>query len=228
MLGRDVVVKVRELGPGDRIKVALGAGRGRRHWKGAAWLMKHGIATARPYVLAIEARRPTPREWLVLESLAGKTLLQHIADRDLTVREEHEVARRIARQMYAIGSAGRYNRDHKPSNLILVRRPDGYAPALIDCVGLRGEDSLYWRMLHGLSVEPKGLGILPRRALQARVVDEYVRAELEAETPGSMVDRMDRRKHKRILWDIVADSLARHGDPTPRTNPLVGRGGALR
>ncbi len=221
LLGKSVVIK-RSLrrGLGDRLKWMTRASRGHRQWRGAEWLQEHGFGTARPLVLAYEPGRPA-REWLVLEALSGKTLLQHIADNDLCVREEHAVARAVGRQVSALIKSGRFNRDHKPSNLIVLRTAEGFSISIIDCVAIRrGKDGAV-RMLHALAVEPTGLGVLPRRALLARVVASMVEsdfARLDAALPEV---RLARWASRRAIRDLVIGSLHRHGDPTPRTNPLA-------
>jgi tRNA A-37 threonylcarbamoyl transferase component Bud32 len=222
VMGREVVIKVRESrGLKELLKRWAGSSRGARHWRGAAWLIEHGILTARPFALATDGAR----EWLVLEALKGKTLLQHIADRDLTVKEEHEVARRLGRQMSDISLTDRFNRDHKPSNIILVRGTGGYSPAVIDCVAIRRGLQNSWRMMHALAVEPLGLGILPRRALRARVIYEFCRAWFEGEWERAPGDgRRRARLNRRMEWRILEGSLRKHGDPVPRVNPLDAEG----
>ncbi|MBX3375973.1 MAG: hypothetical protein KF678_03100 [Phycisphaeraceae bacterium] len=226
MLGREVVVKVRELRSlADRLKVALGAGRGRRHWRGASWLLEHGFATARPLVLAME-RGSAAREWLVMEALPGASLLRHIADADLGVREQHGLARAVGRQVAALCAAGRFNRDHKPSNLIVSRRGGEFVVSIIDCVAIRrGRDGAV-RMLHALAVEPTGLRILPRRAVLARVIAAVVEAEYGGRDRREAKSAM--RGARRAYWGLVMESLRRHGDATPRTNPLAPGPSALR
>lgn len=223
MVGRDVVVKVRELaGLKERVKQWTGSTRGLRHWRGADLLKTLGVATARPLALAIERGALGAREWLVLELLPGKTLLQHIADRDLTVKQEHEAARRVGRQVSQLSKGGHFNRDHKPSNIILMPGPDGLSPAIIDCVGLRRGSDQSQRMLHGLAVEPMGLGILPRRTLLARVIQAVVNEDFEDfDLPESAAAiRVAKAAARHAYRDLVVQSLKDHGDPTPRTNPL--------
>lgn len=223
MLGREVVVKVREVrSPADRLKVAVGAGRGRRHWQGASWLLEHGFATARPIVLAIE-RGSAAREWLVMEALPGASLLRHIADGNLGVREQHALARAVGRQVAALCAAGRFNRDHKPSNLIVSRRGGEFVVSIIDCVAIRRGGDGAVRMLHALAVEPTGLRILPRRAVLARVIASVVEAER-----GGREAKSAMRGARRAYWGLVTESLRRHGDATPRTNPLAPGPSALR
>lgn len=222
MVNRDVVVKVREMrGIKERIKLWADNTRGLRHWNGAEWLMSQGIATARPYVLAMEKRPEGMREWLVIRLLSGKTLLQHIADRDLSVTQEHELAREVAKQVAALTKAGRFNRDHKPSNVMVVPGPSGLAPAIIDCVAIQPGTDGTQRMLHALAVEPLGLGILPRRALCARVVHALVEAEHAGVEAPPEAMRLARWASRRGYWKLVVDSLHRHGDSRPRTDPLL-------
>jgi tRNA A-37 threonylcarbamoyl transferase component Bud32 len=216
MLGRDVVIKVRELrGIAERVKWAAGAARGFRHWRGATWLMDHGFGTARPLVLASDGSR----EWLVMEAIEGKTLLEHIAARDLTVREEHALAKEVGRHVSAMRKAGWFNRDFKPSNVMV--RLDRRSIACIDCVAIRRGGDGAVRMLHALAVEPTGLGVLPRKALLARVVWSMVEADFEGNQEGVEAVRLARWATRRAFWRLVRESLRRHGDPTPRTNPLA-------
>jgi hypothetical protein len=77
-------------------------------------------------------------------------------------------------------------------------------------------------MVHSLAVEPLGLGIMPRRAFMARFVHTLVEAEF-AGTEGSLsaaVRSLAKRASRRAYWEVVSDSLRRHGDTVPRVNPL--------
>lgn len=210
LLGQEVVIKRRELRRlGDRLKSRLGLGRASRQWRGARWLAGHGFDTARPVVAALEHTGSTVREWLVLESLPGASVLRHLADGDLSISRQHELARSLGRQIAAIGEAGMYNGDHKPSNLIVVQG----RPAIVDTVAIR-RGRRPERMLHALAVEPIGEGVLPRRSLRARLIHELVLAERHL---SGGADRAGKAR-RRAIWNAVADSLSRHGDPTPRTS----------
>lgn len=231
LLGLRVVIKRRtRSGLSDRIKWVCGQSRHHRHWRGAEWLLAHGFGAARPLVLAVVGKQ----EWLVMEEVEGKSLLQVIADGGLSVRDEHQLARDVGRHLSALGKAGHFNRDHKPSNLIVERRRlgeklswkpkqpgrDGFSISIIDSVAIRrGKEPV--RMLHALAVEPLGLRTLPRRSILARVLLSMFEADYEL--PGLDADEMRQitKGVRREMWDRVAESLRLHGDPTPRTNPLA-------
>jgi hypothetical protein len=194
---RDVVAKCRPLrGASERAKCALGLGRGDRHWRGAGWLLAHGFRTARPLVLARSQPDGPPCEVLVMEALGGKSVLAHLADRDLTARQEHAVARELGRMIVRLSRLHRYNRDCKPSNLI-VSRVDGRSAevAMIDTVAIRraarrgaqGQAMMFAAMV----IEPIGTGCSPRRTLMARVLCEAL-AEEERSRAEQFVDPRQR------------------------------------
>lgn len=146
-----------------------------------------------------------------MEALPGKSILQHLADRDLTTRQEHAVAAAIGSDIALLARHVLQNRDHKPSNLILTN-PAKPAIAIIDCVairrGIRAD-----RMLASLVIEPSGVGLRPRRALMMRVIRECARNAPDILEGGH-------RRWVRELWRRVAAIVQAHGDPTPRVNPL--------
>jgi serine/threonine protein kinase len=214
-LGREVVIKIRSRrGVIERLKLAARGSRGFREWHGASRLIELGFQAARPLVLAHNGHR----EWLVMEAVPGKTLLRHTADRDLHVSEEHAVARELGRHISALRKAGWFNRDFKPSNIMV-----GLDRSIIciDCVAIRRGGDAPHRMLHALAIEPLGLGMLPRKALLARVVWSMVEADFEGSNEDAGALRMAKWATRRAFWRLVQESLRRHGDPTPRTNPLV-------
>lgn len=262
--GRGVVIKRWNLDGLSRLKAALGAGRGERHWSGAAWLARHKIATAPCLVLAHDTAGGTRRDYLVMERLGGPTVLEVLtwarlrdtqdtsgtpatpdqraaAGRDfigtvrssvrssIGVRTELAIARELGRQIARMITHGRFNRDHKPSNLIVVTRADGLSVAVIDCVAILpvsrggGAGGATERMLASLMIEPRGLGVPPRRSL----VLATVRAVLGLERVGSAGARASRRTAKRRirgLWLSVAARVIDQGDSSPRVNPLAGDG----
>jgi tRNA A-37 threonylcarbamoyl transferase component Bud32 len=232
ILGRELVLKCWELRtPGSRVKAAFRASRAHRHWLGAHQLEALGVRTAHCYSLVTETRTGRhPRQWLVMELLPGKTVLQHMADRDLSVVQEHRLARALGRQVERI-ARGRYlNRDHKPSNLIVIDIGGQEAEtevAVIDTVGIRKRRGLskpgerVWRMLHALVVEPIGVGIPPRRGLCMRVICEVLAAWQERFPDREQDIHSTHSGGRWILWNNVRASLQRHGDPTPRVDPLA-------
>lgn len=215
----DVVIKCRPVwGLGERVKSLCRASRGDRHWRGARWLLDHGFATAKPLLLARAEVDGVPSELLVTAFIDARSVLEHLATRDLSVREEHEAARAVALLVSGIDKAGRHNRDGKPSNLLLVRDNAGsFRVATIDTVAIRrgaGFKPLS-RSLANLLIEPLGTGVVPRLALQGRILRELFGA------PPADANERD-------LWWLgraqyvgrVRGIIMGHGDPTPRVNPL--------
>jgi tRNA A-37 threonylcarbamoyl transferase component Bud32 len=228
MLDEDVVVKVwRHRSVGPRMKAALRQSPAERHWRNAAWLRQHGIATAQPLVLAIDHSRASIV--LIMKRVVGRTLLEHLAE-GLPPKREWPMARAVGRMLHRLEAAGRYNRDSKPSNL-MVLRPDDPTPeiAIIDCVAIRRLPPLWWaplriaKMHSSLILEPTGCGCPPRRTQILRVLV----AKLEA--AGAVLDRKFWRDNwvKEWLggeWNEAGAIIQSHGDPTPKVNPLPGGG----
>ncbi len=235
MAGLDVVIKAWELGPGlPRIKQLLHASRAWRHWRGAARLQHASIPTARGLALLSErARGGLVVEWLAMEALPGRTLLEvlaaiHADPGAVTVKRQHALARVLGRQLADLERAGLFNRDHKPSNLIVAwseehpadgthRAADEPRVSMIDCVAIQGLGRHSWRrvrrMLASLLIEPTGCGLAIRRGLRLRVLASF----LDAQAP---LPRDLRRRAIRAGWTSVEALIHAHGDPTPRVNPL--------
>lgn len=216
--GREVVVKTRQLrGAWARLKCALGRGKGDRHWRGAALLAGKGVATARVLALARATIDGQESELLVMEFVPGPTLLGVMADvragRERGggpgVREQHALARAVGAQVAQMGDL--FNRDHKPSNLIV--RSGGVV--LIDCEGVRrAVIPGAARMFASLLIEPTGCGVPPRRALRMRALLAW------AEAGDPRGGRAAHRAAARELWAEAARVVSHHGDPTPRVDPL--------
>lgn len=228
LLEREVVLKSWEVRTiGDRLKAFARMSRADRHWRGAEWLLQHGLETADPFALVEERRRGGRRIWLVMAALRGKTVLQHLADGDLSVRQEHAVARELARIRQVMIAAGRFNRDFKPSNLIVTdARPGRIRIATIDCVAIRriprGDDQAALRMDASLFIEPLGVGRPPRAALACRFLVSVYEASLSPRgVPESIVENVRATKPWKSSWARARDFIVAHGDPTPRINPLA-------
>lgn len=236
LLGRPLVLKHwRARGLVDRLKSRFAASRAYRHWSGAQTLAQLGIPTAEPLFIASRTGLGGQNEeWLAMEALPGKTVLDHLADADLTPAQERAVAAALGRMLSRLHLARWFNRDHKPSNLI-VTRPGGAGRvaevAIIDCVAIqrhRGTSptATLVRMLASLLIEPLGCAVAPRRSLRRRVLREALKASWEADS-----ERADpnhplgfdewERGSARALWKMVADRLAAHGDPRPAVDPLA-------
>lgn len=239
LLGRPVVIKRTPLGLGGMVKAAFKASRGWRHWRGAAWLLTQGIPTARPLALL----RSGSAEVLIMDALDGPSLLQAMADRSLNIRQQHALADAPGELIARLAHHARYNRDHKPSNLIVTKLTDTHAElAIIDCVAIlpisrmRPPVEPLLRMLSSQVIEPLGCGVLPRRALLLRALRACLRAQWQLDArnaeptptaaPGSPAAPAKEQREwelasMRLLWREVARIIHDHGDPTPRINPLA-------
>lgn len=230
----EVVIKCRVLRRrGDRLKAWLKMGRADRHRRGAAWLAQRGIETAAVLAQAYAVvddpvtRKRCPVELLVMEYVEGRTLLKVMAaiaegrPDAPTVQQQHDLARAISRQLIKFQDNGFYNRDHKPSNLIVRKdESDGkeeWRVVVIDVVALREPDSGsngLSSMLASLVIEPIGCGCRPRRPLMMRTLYTVISQTMLG------YSRQEKQQKLRRLWRDVQRRVQRHGDPRPKTNPL--------
>jgi hypothetical protein len=215
-----MVVKRTELrGLWSRAKALLGHGRGARHWRGAGQLARVGIETGRPLLAALEQHDAGWREWLVVEHVPGSTLLELLAAADASapgapeVRAQHALAAEVGAQVAALVRARRFNRDHKPSNLVVRdASADAARVAVIDCVAIRplprgGPLAGAARMFASCVIEPAARDCAPRRTLRARAVVEFAHAflgERAASLPPDALKGLRRR-----VWTL--SEAAFHG-----------------
>lgn len=234
VMGRDVVVKCRVLNTlGRRVKHVLGMGHGAKHWRGAELLRRAHVRTARTILLARGRVAGAACELLVIEYLDGPTLLECLRDAatgQMAVKEQHAIARAVGSQISQMG--WNFNRDHKPSNLIVLGAESSTPEiAVIDCVGVRFRQVFKTeRMLASLVIEPMGCGVPPRRSLMMRVIRShheelekwYHPADEEDEFPeGSPETSRQRvRSLTHLEWRKAEAVVRSHGDPRPRVNPL--------
>lgn len=204
----------------DGISRLFGMTRLMRQWRGAERLAALGFHVATPMALwrGLDDRGRCV-ESFAMRRLEGRTLLQHLAARDLPAGAEEAAAMQAGSDIAMIARSGLLNRDHKPSNLLLL--PRTYAPngewgacriAILDTVGVRRERSAVRaadRMLFSLIVECLGTGVAPRVRTKA--------AALRAARLGLGLPR----SASRALRQSIEGRLARHGDPTPKVNPLA-------
>lgn len=175
LLGRGVVVKRWRPSAWTRFRSRISGSKSERHWRGAAWLARHGIDTAPCLAMGHDAALAARRDYLVMEELTGPTALEVLARsadaRTIGVREELAIAREVGRQIARMIAHGRFNRDHKPSNLIVAWRGGRVKLAVIDCVAILpvwragGAGGARERMLASLCIEPIEVGVGPRRSL---------------------------------------------------------------
>jgi hypothetical protein len=210
MLGQDVIVKewrMPRFGP-DALKSRMRVSEPWRHRRAAGRLLVAGIPTARVLALLQGDDGSSRIERLLLEALPGRTLLHLMADLSLPPRTQHALA--VAAGELAATMVGNrlFNRDNKPSNLIVTILEPGPRLAIVDCAGVRKltrSTGKLERMLASLVLEPRACGCLPRRTLM-------MRAALGA-AGGD-------RGRARTLFRRIAVQVAGHRGPGPRTNPL--------
>ena len=215
---RHVVVKLWPLRSlKRRVQALFRATPGCRHWKGAAWLLEHELPTAEP--LALLRSAGTPRhEALVMQRLPGRTLLEWMADDSVSVRLQHTLARITGGSVARLLSVG-FNRDHKPSNLIVIESEQKPIDiAIIDCVAIRPGPVLLEDVqseLAMLVIEALGCGVIPRQALRMRALKAYL--QLRADMSGAPSNS---RGSLQKLWHGISETVEAHGDPRPKIDPL--------
>lgn len=206
----------------EQARAVLGMTRLHRQWRGDARLAR---ADLQPPVCQALARAHTRAgevcTLLVLEHLGGPDLLGRLHEcRRIGAGAEktlNQLAAAAARLASRVAAAGLFNRDQKPSNIV-VHAPQGGASdeprlVVIDTVGVRSARSAaarrtaHERMLFSLVIEPLGTGLLPRRAVLMRALVRACPAVPRAE--------------RKALWRAVAARVHDHGDPAPRVNPLT-------
>jgi tRNA A-37 threonylcarbamoyl transferase component Bud32 len=232
LLDRDVVVKCRPLKPlARRFKHAIGMGHAHKHWRGAERLNRAKVATGKPLVIMRARVDGAESEFLVLEYVEGKTLLDVLDEiargAGPPVREQHAIARAVGKLILRMIESRLYNRDPKPSNLIVRNIRAEVEICVIDAVGIDHpiqiglrhpsitiHDIETYDMLQSLAIEAIGCGCPPRRSLAMRTLHALL-------DPSS--SRTERHRDLRGLITEVTDGIDRHGDPRPRVNPLQPR-----
>lgn len=213
----------------DRVRFVLRLSPLDREVFGAQMLAAMGVATAEPIAIGMARGGGGMLHCVLAAEVAGRSLIELLAGPACGVRREHAIADAVGVQIAHFFACGVYNRDHKPSNLIVTGGGDGRddAPviAVIDPAGVR-RGKKPKSMMASLVIEPMGCGCVPRRALMMRTLHAYMRgvlAGLDVEADGTRASDTDRRVRSaavKDLWRAVARIVAEHGDPTPVDNPL--------
>ena len=182
-----LVVKVRTIsGIFDRLRTRFGRGRLARQAAGATTLAPIGILTAQVLGHGTAQIFNNPCELLVMQRLPGVSLLALMQNPRTPIATEHAIADALGKQIAQMTMAGWFNRDHKPSNLIvqigsaatstISNTPDTPTIAIIDTVDILPIKPRHKflaaavRMLTSLLLEPTGCNCPPRRALRRRVL----------------------------------------------------------
>lgn len=197
----------------------LGLTKAHRQWRGAALLERRGFRAAQGLALLRGVTGGTMVDLLILETLPGKTVLEHLAQGDLGVKQQHALVRALGRHAARLADAGLVNRDAKPSNLMISWEADKPKIAVLDTVAIRKlaepissrRHAALGRMLRDYLLEPIGSGLPPRRTLMMRAL----RAMSERTGPAW-------KKYRDARWSEVAALIAAHGDPTPKDRTAPG------
>ncbi len=228
LASRPIILKLRPLNSWKRrLQHATGTGQFRRHWQGTLLLEQASIPTAPCLALGTLRNPASPAivvEWLATSFIEGPTLLHALA-RVRGSPGEIPLAQAAGRLLAGLAKATPRplsNRDHKPSNIMLVFPWDGRGPmpklAIIDPVGVRqivarapssnANNNDLAMMLASLLIEPIGCAIAP--SVIARRACVHVLASTLSMSQGDA----------RRLWQTAKSIIQSHGDPTPRVNPL--------
>ncbi|HEB60909.1 MAG TPA: hypothetical protein ENJ06_03695 [Phycisphaeraceae bacterium] len=197
------------------VKAKIGLTQAQRQWRGAMLVNNAGIATSLPMAMWL-VKQPGKGQVVVaaFRLLPGEDLMNVLARSELSSK----AARAAGRLTAKLCLAGLFNRDHKPSNIILT---DEGKMGLIDTVGIRRAKCrcrftggkmpgkrLVPRMLASLVTEPLGLGLLPRRT-------QLLRGLLSFASACGM-----KKEEVKTAWKQVEILVREHGDATPVDNPL--------
>lgn len=159
----EVVVKLEPLlRMRPRVQSLLRQTKHHRQWRGHDTLARHDLPSAQPLALLKGSMdlgsSAIPVEMLVLQLVPGKTLLQLVAQQD-SGRLTPSLAEQLAAHIRRFSQAGLWNRDPKPSNLIVG--PTGEL-VWLDTVGVgyrRVPDHGFCRhVVKMLLVESRGVG----------------------------------------------------------------------
>lgn len=211
--GYGVVVKALAL---DRLKDRVRAVvRLSRHWRqarGSETVRDAGV-DAPPVLAIVRGVDPSGHrvEALIMDRVDGPTLLRAASDRALSSRGQRLLLDRIGFGVGRLARQGVFNRDHKPSNLIVGSDEAGDPLlVLIDCADIRraATSRALVGMLSKLLIEANGTGVSVSAREQVRVA-RAARREAEFDLPlGELLAQVRR--------DVEA-----HGDPRPKVDPLA-------
>lgn len=204
---RGVIVKVmRADRPKDFLARWSVGTRLMRQWEGAVDLMAEGIATPECYALW---RGAGGVECLAMERIEGRTLLHEMARGRHPVRTQHTLAADAGKLVAEIIEAGSYNRDMKPSNVMVRWVADMPNLCVIDPAGMRrSRPGAETAMLAKMLIECLGIGARPRLPLMMRALR------------GCGDELGWSRAKRKKTWRVVGYVVENHGDPRPAVDPL--------
>lgn len=232
-----VVMKVHALKTHkDWVRSSLHLSRLRRQWRGAARLSRAGFGVAKCHALLRGTRDGQRMDVLVMDATPGRTLLNTIADRDLTPAEARGLALGLGRLVNLLWNQKLHSKDLKPSNLLVGPFPAAAkSPPKITILDSDAVGRTPAHPLLPLVIEPFGLGVLPRRTVLWRVAkawawnawlngpDEFA-SGAPHDTTGPAGPRAMETRIARRAWRDIEKLVRAHGDATPLHNP-IGVGG---
>ncbi len=214
----------------DRVRSSLHMGRLRRQWRGAARLSRRGFRVAKCCALLHGTRDGQPLDVLVMHATPGRTLLDVLADGDLTPAQEHRLAEAVGDLANRLWTARLHSKDLKPSNLVVepaCGEDEPTAPPVLTIIDTDAVAHMPAHPLLPLVLEPSGLGVLPRRGVLWRALKPWAwHAWLDGPdrfAPADDPDGPQRSMETRIArgaWRELERLVREHGDATPRHNPI--------
>lgn len=226
LLNQDIIIKARALGTlKRRLQSLLRTSHAHRQWRGSDLLKNKGFLSARPLVLANACMYNMPVEILILQHIPGPTLLEVMRDssrgQGLALKEQHALAMAIGELLIDMCRARIWNKDIKPSNLIVTQfATKDPKLALIDSVAIHRcnwlgiDERETEQMLSDLLIEPIGSGCSPRKSLQYRVLSRLYLAT--AKRPRDQKTRDVIRECVMIVTDLMNAQPAK----APKINPF--------
>lgn len=212
----------------DRLKSGLGLSRHERQWSGAITLEKIGVRAAQPLALCRgfdDEHRNV--ETLVIEHLEGRSLIEHLRDDDLSDDDWRALTQSLAHDFEAMWLRA-FNRDPKPSNIVVVREEGDIRAAFVDTVGVRrlrgfgvGSNAKLARMLASLWIEPSGARCTPSVRRAYRLVCAVCDAPQPKGNTKPGWTKAGAYRAARRLWNMSAQTVREHGDPTPTDTPFT-------
>lgn len=211
--GYPVVVKALALDRAiDRIRSVV---RRTRHWRqarGAAAVASAGLRVCHTHAI-VRGTDPSGHrvEALIIERVEGPTLLRLASERSVGSGDDRVLLDRLGEDVGKLVRAGRFNRDHKPSNIIVETQPDGRpVPVLIDTSDIRRArtNRSLDEMLAKLLIEATGTSVQVPTRDRVRIARAALRCS-------------GQRRELRDVLASVERIVDAHGDPTPKDDPLA-------
>ena len=211
-----------------RLQHAVGLSRAARQMRGSRLLRAAALPAAPCLATATRITASQRLDVLVMELVPGTSLLHHLASSELTIPQQLVLADRMGSLVADLAHANLFNRDMKPSNVIIA--PD-HTPVIIDTVAIRtirggrARNTARVRMLASLLIEPIGCNVRPRGTLIYRVL----RAECQTTLARTLGRAPDPSLHtRRVLKALIRTTakrvhklLSTRGPFEPMVNPLA-------